>query len=145
MEEEKDVGEMAREFYLDGFGCAESILHALKDKGILDVPDALIKAATGLGTGMGGKGMTCGAITGPIMAIGLKYGRTSVKESAGPAYKRAQKVVEAYAEKYKTTECAVVTKVWRGSGKFDTPERRKFCGAIVRYMARETEKILSEQ
>src|SRR3990167_8839724 len=79
--EEKDVGELARENYMKDFGCAESILHALKDKGVIDVPDELLRAATGFGTGMGGKGMTCGAITGPIMAVGLKYGRTNPKDS----------------------------------------------------------------
>ncbi|MHC4321707.1 MAG: hypothetical protein ACYST3_05470 [Planctomycetota bacterium] len=29
-------------------------------------------------------------------------------------------------------------------GTVTTTERRKFCDAIVRYMARETEKVLSE-
>ncbi|HCN19179.1 MAG: hypothetical protein A3C38_03900 [Planctomycetes bacterium RIFCSPHIGHO2_02_FULL_50_42] len=143
--EEKDVGELARENYMKGFGCAESILHALKDKGVIDVPDELLRAATGFGTGMGGKGMTCGAITGPIMAVGLKYGRTNPKDSTSPAYKKSQKVVETYADKFKTTECATVTKVWREREEFHTPERRKFCSAIVRYMARETEKILTEE
>ncbi len=142
--EEKDVGDLARENYIKGFGCAESILHALKDKGIVDVPDELLRAATGFGTGMGGKGMTCGAITGPIMAVGLKYGRTDAEGSIDPTYDKAQKVVETYNERFKSTECATVTKVWRERGKFDTPERRKFCSAIVRYMARETEKLLSE-
>jgi C_GCAxxG_C_C family probable redox protein len=94
---------------------------------------------------MGGKGMTCGAITGPIMAVGLKYGRTNPGDSATPSYKKAQKVVETYNDKFKTTECAIVTKVWREREKFDTPERRKFCSAIVRYMARETEKLLSAE
>lgn len=143
--EEKDVGELARENYMKGFGCAESILHALREKGVIDVPDELLRAATGFGTGMGGKGMTCGAVTGPIMAVGLKYGRTNPEDSAGPAYKKAQRVVEVYNDKFKTTECATVTKVWREKEKFDTPERRKFCSAIVCYMARETEKILSEE
>lgn len=141
----KDVGKLAGENYLNGSGCAESILHALKDKGIIDVPDELLRASTGFGTGMGGKGMTCGGVTGPIMAIGLKYGRTEPGESAAPAYQKTQRIIEVYAERFKTTECAEVTKVWREKGEFNTPERRKFCSAIVRYMARETEKILGER
>ncbi len=143
--ENNDVGNLAREYYLKGFGCAESILHAFNDIGTIDAPDTLLKASTGFGTGLGGKGSTCGAITGPIMAVGLKYGRLKPEESAEDAYKRTKKVVDAYEQKYKTTECAQVTRVWRERGKFNTPERRKFCGAIVRYMAREAEKILSEE
>ena len=140
--EKKDVGELAMEYYLKGLGCAESILHAFNDLKIIGVPEALIKASTGFGTGFGGKGSTCGAVTGPIMAVGLKYGRLKPEESTEEAYKRAKKVVEAYEQKFKTTQCAEVTKVWREKGQFTTPERRKFCGSIVRYMARETEKIL---
>ncbi len=140
----QDVGAIARENYLSGYGCAESILHALNDTGILDVPETLLKASTGFGTGFGGKGSSCGAVTGPIMAVGLKYGRLKPDEDFDDAYRRTKKIADTYEQKYKTTECACVTKVWRERGKFTTPERRKFCGAIVRYMARETEKILSE-
>ncbi len=143
--ENKDVGELSRDYYLKGFGCAESVLHAFNDLGIINVSDPLLKASTGFGTGFGGKGSTCGAITGPIMAVGLKYGRLKPEESAEDTYKRTKKIVDAYEQKYKTTECAQVTRVWRKRGKFNTPERRKFCGAIVRYMAREAEKILSKE
>ncbi|MEE9605638.1 MAG: C-GCAxxG-C-C family protein [Candidatus Scalindua sp.] len=143
--ENKEVGDLARDYYLKGFGCAESILHAFNDLGITDVPETLLKASTGFGTGFGGRGSTCGAITGPIMAVGLKYGRLKPEESTDNAYKLTKKIVDAYEQKYKTTECAHVTRVWREREKFDTPERRKFCGAIVRYMAREAEKILDEE
>jgi C_GCAxxG_C_C family probable redox protein len=143
--ESKDIGTLAREYYLNGFGCAESILHAFNDMGILDVPETLLRASTGFGTGFGGKGSTCGAITGPVMAVGLKYGRLKPEESAEDTYRCSKKIADAYEQKYKTTDCAQVTRVWRERGKFTTPERRKFCGAIVRYMAREAEKILSKE
>ena len=143
--EGKDVGTVAREHYLNGFGCAESILHALNDTRILDIPETLLKASTGFGTGFGGRGSTCDAVTGPIMAVGIKYGRLKPDENSDAAYKRTKKLADTYEQKYKTTECACVTKVWRERGKFNTPERRKFCGAIVRYMAREAEKILSKE
>jgi len=143
--EDKDIGTVAREHYLNGFGCAESTLHAFNDLGIIDAPEALLKASTGFGTGFGGKGSTCGAITGSIMAVGLKYGRLKPEESAAVTYKKTKKIADTYEQKYKTTECAQVTSVWREKGKFNTPQRRKFCGAIVRYMAREAEKILNEE
>ncbi len=139
----KDIGKLAREYYLTGYGCAESILLALNEKGILDVPETLLKASTGFDTGFGGKGSTCGGITGPIMAIGLKYGRLKSEESTKKVYRCCKEIVDAYEKKYETTECAQVTRVWRESGKFNTPERRKFCSAIAMYMARETEKILT--
>ncbi len=143
-ESSQDVGTVARENYLNGYGCAESILHALNGTRVLDVPDTALKASTGFGTGLGGKGSTCGAVTGPIMAVGIKYGRLKPDEDFDDAYRRTKKITDTYEQKYKTTDCACVPKVWRERGKFTTPERRKFCGVIVRYMARETEKILSE-
>jgi C_GCAxxG_C_C family probable redox protein len=143
-EPSQDVGTVSQRNYLNGYGCAESILHALNDTGILDVPDIVLKASTGFGTELGGKDSTCGAVTGPTMAIGLKYGRFKPDEDFDDAYRRTKKIADTYEQKYKTTDCVCVTKVWRERGKFTTPERRKFCGAIVRYMARETENILSE-
>jgi C_GCAxxG_C_C family probable redox protein len=142
--EDRDVGELAMEYYLKGLGCAESILHAFNDLKIIEIPEVLLKASTGFGTGFGGKGSTCGAITGPIMAVGLKHGRLKPEEGAEEAYKRAKMIVEAYEQKFRTTQCTEVTKVWRERGQFATPERRRFCGSIVRYMAREAEKILRE-
>ncbi len=55
--ESKDIGTLAREYYLNGFGCAESILHAFNDMGILDVPETLLRASTGFGTGSGVKAL----------------------------------------------------------------------------------------
>ncbi len=79
------------------------------------------------------------------MAVGLKYGRLKPEESAEDTYRCSKKIADVYEQKYKTTDCAQVTRVWRERGKFTTPERRKFCGAIVRYMAREAEKILDKE
>ncbi len=141
--EKKDVGELAREYYSSGLGCAESILHALNDTGILEVSDDLLKAATGFGTGFGGKGSTCGAITGSIMALSLKHGRLKPEESFEDAYKPAKAVADAYERNYGSTECAEVTRSWREKGQFKTSERQRFCGDIVLCMARETEKLLT--
>jgi hypothetical protein len=43
---------VARENYLNGYGCAESILHALNGTRVLDVPDIVLRASTGFGTGL---------------------------------------------------------------------------------------------
>lgn len=95
-EPSQDVGTVARENYLNGYGCAESILHALNDTGVLDVPDIVLKAPTGFGTGFGGKGSTCGAATGPIMAVGIKYGRLKPDEDFDNAYRRTKKITDIY-------------------------------------------------
>ena len=45
----------------------------------LEIRNELIpKIATGFGAGIGGRGLVCGAISGGIMALGLKFGRNNV-------------------------------------------------------------------
>jgi hypothetical protein len=54
------------------------------------------------------------------MAVGIKYGRLKPDEDFDNAYKRTKKITDTYEQKYKTTECVNVTKVWRERGKFNT-------------------------
>lgn len=51
----------------------------------------MLKASTGSGTGFGGKDSTCGAITGPIMAVGIKYGRLKPDEDFDDAYRKLKR------------------------------------------------------
>jgi C_GCAxxG_C_C family probable redox protein len=56
-----------------GFSCAQSVLYAFCGDLQLD-PDIALKVSGGFGGGMGRKGEVCGAATGGIIAIGMKYG-----------------------------------------------------------------------
>ncbi len=59
---------------LEGFNCAQAVLHASCDRLSFD-KEAALRLACGLGAGMGRKQEVCGAVTGGILALGLKYGR----------------------------------------------------------------------
>ncbi len=62
------------EYHDQGFNCCESTLQGLGD--YLGVKSDLIPSiATGFGGGIGHTGGVCGAITGAVMALGIKYGR----------------------------------------------------------------------
>ncbi len=50
------------------------MLYAFRDESGL-ARDAALKIACGLGAGMGRKEEVCGAVTGGILVIGVKYGR----------------------------------------------------------------------
>ena len=59
------------------YNCCESVLLALAE--YLGVESDLIpRIATGVGAGFSLNGLTCGAISGAAMAIGLKYGRRAL-------------------------------------------------------------------
>ncbi len=64
---------------LEGYNCAQAVLCASCDRLPFDKNTAL-RVACGLGAGMGRKQETCGAVTGGILALGLKYGRGEKEE-----------------------------------------------------------------
>ena len=67
-----DRKEFALEKFGDGFNCAQSVLSAFSSNFGLDENNAL-KIAAGFGGGCR-CGEVCGAVTGAIMVLGLKYG-----------------------------------------------------------------------
>ncbi len=135
--------ERAKDNYIKGFACAESILHGIRDAGIIKIfPDEVLKCSTGFGTGIGGSGGICGAITGSVLAVGLKYGRVDVKEHNKQTFEKVSEFLEGFQERYHKQNCIDLTKTWREKGKFKTPERRKFCSAIIKFAASVLERIL---
>ncbi len=135
--------EKAKDNYINGFACAESILHAMRGEGIIEnFPEEALKCSTGFGTGIGGSGGICGAITGSVMVIGLKYGRVDVKKDNKQTFEKASEFLEGFQKRYHKQNCIDLTKPWREKDKFKTPERRKYCAAIVKFAASELERIL---
>ena len=73
------IHEEAAEYFLSGFSCSQAVLYVFAEKYGLAKTTAL-KLADAFGSGMGGQGYTCGAVTAAYMVIGLKHGRTGVSE-----------------------------------------------------------------
>ncbi len=93
----KARSEVAVERFLSGYNCAQAVLYAFGPDLGLDAERAL-KVATGLGGGMGGRGEVCGAVTGGILALGLKYGRGEKEEKsvAQQAYQKTGELMAAF-------------------------------------------------
>ncbi|UCB42278.1 MAG: C_GCAxxG_C_C family protein [Dehalococcoidales bacterium] len=66
--------------FKEGFICSQAVLSAYSEQFGLD-RDTALKIADGFGGGMGRMGETCGAVTGALMVIGLKHGRTVVENT----------------------------------------------------------------
>lgn len=73
--------ELAVEKFVSGYNCAQSILYAFGPSLGLSA-DMALKVATGLGGGIGGRGEVCGAVSGGVLALGLRFGRGSQQEKA---------------------------------------------------------------
>jgi C_GCAxxG_C_C family probable redox protein len=118
MSEEEILNEAERKAYkyeLAQAGCSSSVLLAIQEVfGLMDEP--VLKAASGLAGGIGGTHSACGALTGGVMALGLKYGwgfkeiEGLLKESKDDTrsltvFMLSRKLSERFIEEYGSTLC----------------------------------------
>jgi C_GCAxxG_C_C family probable redox protein len=69
----------AKMLFRDGFNCSQAVFSVFATELGIQVETAM-KIACGFGGGMR-LGNTCGAVTGALMAIGLKYGKSNADEN----------------------------------------------------------------
>lgn len=66
--------EKAEAKFMEGYNCAQSVLFSFCDELGLTA-DRALKLSCGFGGGMGRQGEVCGAVSGGILVLGLKFGR----------------------------------------------------------------------
>jgi C_GCAxxG_C_C family probable redox protein len=65
---------IATDYFGSGYNCAQSVFAAFAAD--FDMPiDTGLKVSCAFGGGMGRRQKTCGAVTGALMALGMKYGK----------------------------------------------------------------------
>ncbi len=89
--------EQAVSCFQDGFNCSQSILSSFSVEFGLN-RDIALKLATGTGGGTGLLGKTCGAVTGALMVIGLKYGKDSIEDDA--AAEKTSSLVQKFVKEF---------------------------------------------
>jgi C_GCAxxG_C_C family probable redox protein len=118
----ENLAEKAVSFFKEGFICSESVLMTMQDYLGLEINP---KIATGFGGGIGRKGSVCGAVTGAIIVINLKYGRQKLEENdiKEKAFSKALEFYNKFEEKmgsaicYDIIECDLKTE--EGQRKFE--------------------------
>ena len=109
MEQKEILAEKAVSFFRAGFICSESVLMAIQDyMGLEKNP----KIAMGFGAGIGRRGSLCGAITGGVLAINLKYGRQKLEEDdiKEKAFSKALEFYNKFEEKIGSAVCYDIIK-----------------------------------
>ncbi|MFP4460084.1 MAG: C-GCAxxG-C-C family protein [Candidatus Zixiibacteriota bacterium] len=97
--------EKAIELFRNEINCAQSIITALKDKYGLDEEIAL-RVSAGFGGGFGKKQLACGAMTGGIMALGLRFYKKERHAQSKPlVYEKTKKLVNAFESHFGCTTC----------------------------------------
>jgi C_GCAxxG_C_C family probable redox protein len=99
-------GEDAAELFRNGWSCSQAVCCAFaKDFGI-DEKTAL-RLSCALGGGMSHMGNTCGAVSGALMVIGMKYGRTELDDLASKdkTYEMAQQFIHEFRRRNHSLNC----------------------------------------
>ncbi len=105
MKKKEALSEEAVKHFLDGYNCAQSVLLTLSEH--WESKNELIpKIATGFGGGIGLCGSVCGALTGGVMAIGIKYGANQPSaEERRKCYDLSQQLYRKFEQKHGSTLC----------------------------------------
>ena len=100
-----NCAERAADYFARGFNCSQSVLAAYAEQFGLTEEQAL-KVAGGFGGGMGRMAETCGAVTGAIMVIGLKFASTTPGDMQGK--ENAYAVVREFVHRFKGRNVTVL-------------------------------------
>jgi C_GCAxxG_C_C family probable redox protein len=105
-EKELNRAEEAKKQFEKGFLCAPAVLSTYSEQLGLEKTSAL-KIACGFGGGIGRMGRTCGAVTGAVMVIGLKYGQVNLAdvESREKTYTLVKEFVDRFTALHGSIEC----------------------------------------
>ncbi len=94
----EERGNLARENFLAGYGCAQAVLLAFSDVTGLDRTTAAAMASS-FGGGMGRMREVCGAVSAALMVLGVAEGYTDPQDTAGKSAHYAR--VRDFAERFK--------------------------------------------
>ena len=97
--------EKSANYFKNGFNCSQAVLATFaSDFGLSE--EMALKVATQFGGGAR-KGEMCGAVSGALMVLGLKYGHYhyNAPEEKGNAYKIAEDFMNRFIKKKGTVVC----------------------------------------
>jgi C_GCAxxG_C_C family probable redox protein len=105
MEQKNVLSEKAAALFQEGYNCAQSVLLTMFEH--WNGKDEVIpKIATAFGGGIGRCGSICGALSGGVMALGIKYGSNEPSiEKRLKAYKLAQKFYIRFEKEHGSVLC----------------------------------------
>jgi C_GCAxxG_C_C family probable redox protein len=92
--------------FKQGFSCSQAVLSAYAEDLGLDGETAL-RVAGAFGGGMARTGQTCGAVSGGLMVIGLRFGAVNAQDKASKerAYAAGQELMAQFVERNGSLQC----------------------------------------
>lgn len=118
-----------------GYNCCQAVACALAEELGYD-EQVIFQAGEGFGAGMGGMQCTCGAVSGAVMAAGMKNSKMNgEKPTKGSTYLLSKKI----AEKFKQKNGSVVCKELKG---LETGKALRSCQGCIEDAVQIAEEIL---
>jgi C_GCAxxG_C_C family probable redox protein len=95
--------------FMSRFTCSAAVFLAFSEELGLD-PDMAKKIACGFGAGISKTGNICGAVSGAVMVIGLKYGKTEADDETATERTRTltRQFIKEFTEKSGSVNCSVL-------------------------------------
>ena len=140
--------QLAEKLFLEGHNCSQAVALAFAQDA--QVPASFVGAASlPLGGGLGRLRLTCGAVSGGAMALGLLFPRAGKDEM----YALVQEFARRFLEKYNALDCRALL---QGAGvavnegpvsEPRTPEfyKRRPCAKIIACAAQLVEELCLEK
>lgn len=144
--------EKARNYFLEGFNCSQSVFCAFADRFGIDTETAK-KISAGLGGGVGRMREVCGAVTASAMVLGSICAPTdgSDAESKKKNYELVREFSERFLERHPSVICREILSLDTKMEKTATPDdrtaeyyKKRPCLKVVEDAAEILEEMLGE-
>jgi C_GCAxxG_C_C family probable redox protein len=101
--------EKAVDYFRNKFNCSQSVFTVFGTEQGMSEDDSL-KVSCAFGGGMGRQQYTCGAVTGALMALGLKYGKAlnDPEEKKQQTYALTREFFQKFTELNGSVNCKVL-------------------------------------
>jgi C_GCAxxG_C_C family probable redox protein len=99
--------QLALSRFKEGFSCSQAVLSAFSDTFGLDLNTAL-RISQSFGGGIAHRGEMCGAVSGALLVIGLKYGRTKAEDIQ--AREKTYQVVREFIKRFENLNESIICK-----------------------------------
>ena len=144
-------GEIAKNLFLEGYNCSQSVFGAFADELGIDRETAM-RLTSSFGGGMGRLREVCGAVSGMFMVAGLKYGYSDPHDKTAKAqhYKRIQDLAADFRSENGSIVCRELLGLPSGPDSPVPAERtadyykKRPCAELVKCAAEIMENYLEE-
>lgn len=129
----------AEHLYRSGqYLCSEAVLLVANEHLGHPMTDDIVRLASGFPVGIGMAGCVCGAISGGVMALGLRYGRTQPAAETPGLFEAARQLHDRFKGRRRSVCCRVLIERF----EFGSPAHLDQCATITGEVAADVIELL---